>query len=481
MPPPRNLRRALPFITRCKNERLKFNMTPANFQFSRHSNHIRRRGGLRGVRPNKLNREEGVIIVLVAVFMLGAVGAMAALSIDVITLYTARSEAQLTADAGALAAARALANSGATSDPSGNLMTLAEPLASKVAIQVAQSSYVGGRYLDASKGEVVVSFSDSQNNPCIALHPITNPCVTVSVQRIDLPTFFARIWGASEVKVATSATAEAYNPTNISGGGSNPNPPVAPICVKPWLLPNIDPTNGTTTIFDPGSGAVNATTLLGYTASGAPQKVHVRNVNAAIFPAAWKPYSSDSVSFPVPADFPACAPSMTTDYQKSIAGCVQTPIACNVPVNIQLVTNGNINADTANAVNCLTHATNNNGDSVSPQTNPPTVPFEFNAGSDNPIPNANGNDVMVSDSLVTVPVVNLTATPTPWPPTTQLQIIGFVQLFLNSTGNNTNTSGGGAGRIDATVVNLVGCGTSATGTPIFGNGASPVAVRLVSP
>jgi hypothetical protein len=456
---------------------------PANFQVSRHRNNFRVRSGLRGVRPNKLNREEGVIIVLVAVFMLGAVGAMAALSIDVITLYTARSEAQLTADAGALAAARALVNSGATSDPSGNLMTLAEPLASKVAIQVAQSSYVGGRYLDASKGEVVVSFSDSQNNPCIALHPITNPCVTVSVQRTDLPTFFARIWGASEVKVATSATAEAYNPTNVSGGGNNPNPPVAPICVKPWLLPNIDPTNGTTTIFNPSSGAVNATTLLGNTPQPPnpnPQKLHVRNVVAAVQPAAWRPYPSDNVSFPAPADFPACAPSMTTDYQKSIAGCVQTPIACNAQVNIQLATNLNINADTANAVNCLTHATNGNGDSVFPQNNA-TLPFEFTAGSDNPIPNANGNDVMVSDSLVTIPVVDLTAATAPWPPTAQLQIIGFVQLFLNSDGNNTNTGGGQAGRIDATVVNLVGCGTTATGTPIFGNGASPVAVRLVSP
>jgi hypothetical protein len=457
-----------------------------NFQLSRRRNTVhgktfRGRRGLRGVRPKKLNHDEGVIIVLVAVFMLGAVGAMAALSIDVITLYTARSEAQLTADAGALAAARALANSGATSDPSGNLMTLSEPLASKVAIQVAQSSFVGGRYLDASKGEVVVSFSDSQNNPCTALHPITNPCVTVAVQRTDLPTFFARIWGANEVKVATSATAEAYNPTNVSGGGNNPNPPVAPICVKPWLLPNIDPTapTGTPTIFDPISGAVTSTTLLGFTPKVNSKKLRVHNVSAGIIP--WRAFPSDSVSFPAPPEFPTCAPSMATAYQQSVAGCVQTPIVCNAQVNIQPAAISN--SDTANAVNCLTHASNSNGDSISPPpTNPQTVPFEFSAGSDNPIPNANGNDVMVSDSLVTVPVVNIIAT-TPWPPTTtQFQIIGFAQLFLNSDGNSTSSGGGPNGvRIFATVVNLVGCGSSATGTPIFGNGASPVAVRLVSP
>jgi uncharacterized membrane protein len=51
-------------------------------------------------------KEHGVIITLVAVFMLFVIGAMAALSIDVVTLYTARSEAQLAADSAALAGAR---------------------------------------------------------------------------------------------------------------------------------------------------------------------------------------------------------------------------------------------------------------------------------------------------------------------------------------------------------------------------------------
>jgi len=61
--------------------------------------------------------EQGVIITLVAVFMLFVIGAMAALSIDVVTLYTARSEAQLAADSAALAGARVLANSGRPRTP----------------------------------------------------------------------------------------------------------------------------------------------------------------------------------------------------------------------------------------------------------------------------------------------------------------------------------------------------------------------------
>jgi hypothetical protein len=83
---------------------------------------------------------------------------------------------------------------------------------------------------------------------------------------------------------------------------------------------------------------------------------------------------------------------------------------------------------------------------------------------------------MVSDSLVTVPVFNST---TGVAPTNPIQIIGFVQLFLNPIGN----AAPGTGKIDTTVVNLAGCGTpgsGAFGTAIVGNGASPVAVRLIS-
>src|SRR5215470_18674967 len=61
--------------------------------------------------------EQGIVILIVAVVLLFVVGAMAALSIDVVTVYTARSEAQLAADGAALAGARVLANSGMTSDP----------------------------------------------------------------------------------------------------------------------------------------------------------------------------------------------------------------------------------------------------------------------------------------------------------------------------------------------------------------------------
>src|SRR5947209_20479594 len=60
--------------------------------------------------------QRGVTLILVALSMIGIL-AMAALSIDVITLYLARLEAQRSADAAALTAAKIISISGITGDP----------------------------------------------------------------------------------------------------------------------------------------------------------------------------------------------------------------------------------------------------------------------------------------------------------------------------------------------------------------------------
>jgi hypothetical protein len=89
--------------------------------------------------------------------------------------------------------------------------------------------------------------------------------------------------------------------------------------------------------------------------------------------------------------------------------------------------------------------------------------------------------VLVSDSLVTVPVFDVTTYTTS---STSVQIIGFVQLFLNPEGTGTRTGGQGQYQVHTMVTNMAGCGsgaTGATGTALIGNGASPVAVRLISP
>ncbi len=435
------------------------------------SSRIGLRRGRRGCHGN----ERGVVIVLVAVFMLFVVGAMAALSIDVVTLYTARSEAQLAADGAALAAARVLANSGATSDQTGTLLTAATSAtgpAKTIAVQVATQNLVGGTPLTSTS--VNVTFGQ-------IVAPWTNPTVTVKVQA-SLPTFFARIWGTTQVAISASATAEAYNPTPGSSSTGGTPIPVAPICVKPWILPNLDPNTGGA-IFKP-DGTLADQALLGWT-SGTTLLTNACEMGncTAIAPAPWAFYPGETATtFQPPAKYPTCAPALTSAYEQSVGGCVPAALACNGSADI---VNRPHPGQTANAVNCLTHAASNGGDTVTVASNPPIVPFEFVPGADNPLVlsgaiKSTATDIMVSDSLVTVPVYNSTVNAPTLP--SSVQIIGFVQLFLNPTGQATATSGATEDEVMTTVINMTSCVTaSATGQPILGNGASPVAVRLISP
>jgi hypothetical protein len=435
------------------------------------------------------------VIVLVAVVMLFVVGAMAALSIDVVTIYTARSEAQLAADAGALAGARVFANSGVTSDASRRSTRNARNLATMIATQVASQNVVGGRTLKTT--EITVSFNET--NPAFD----TNPHVTVQTQRTDLPTFFARIWGRTANTVTASATAEAYNPSGANALGET-TIPVAPICVKPWLLPNIDPTQTSLTaaIFD-SSGNILNRNLVGKGWPNAP----VANPNpdglyslcngdcslgnggiTQVAPGAYYPGAIDAADFPVPTQaLPACSTGFNS-YQLAVAGCVQAPISCGANANFNIDTNtytpNNVtrDADTVAAAECLIHYVTSPGDSdsIDPATTRP--PLQFVAGNQNPVTGAVGNDVMVSDSLVTIPVIN---NPLPNTPTNPVQVIGFLQVFLNPSASSTmpyaSPGPKSPNEISATIINMAGCGTGATGQPILGNGASPVAVRLISP
>jgi len=330
---------------------------------------------------------------------------------------------------------------------------------------------------------------------------VTNPHVTVQVQRTDLPTFFGRIWGSKQVTVAASATAEAYNPSG-SNFTTGTVVPVAPMCVKPWLLPNIDPSNPPNPIFDTMTGNISTTTLVPGYQTGAPAtRLRARCTSCSVPPApmAWKFYPGNSSDFPAPTtSLPVCTPALTTSYEKSIAGCIQTPIACNAQVRIDNAIYGvgtSRYTDTANAVNCLTHATATPDDAdqvdLSSGASPP---LQFLAGAANPAAVANPalleQDMTVSDSLVTVPVYDVGpppgTTPPPVPPGT-VTIIGFLQLFLNYDGTETpnfGAAGTNNGRVKTMVINLAGCGgaTGATSTQaILGNGASPVAVRLITP
>ena len=418
---------------------------------------------------------------LVGVVMLFVVGAMAALSIDVVTLYTARSEAQLAADSAALAGARVLANSGLTSTTTGPAG--AEDLARTIATQVAANNEVGGRNLNTvgtsacvAGQEICVSFNDGDSAF------VTDPHVTVRVQRTDLPTFFARIWGSKQITVAASATAEAYNPSGADALDLDPPPQLALTCVKPWLLPNIDPTGAGGTIFDGATGAITRPALLRgvWNLTSACEDCSGPGGVPSALPGLYYPGAIQADDFAAPTKaLPACSAGFNS-YQLAIAGCVPRPIRCgapataNIDIDVTPYTTGR-DDDTFQAASCLIHYTGADGDSDSIDSAAvPSPPFQFRAGKQNPIASAIGNDVLVSNSLVTIPVIN---TSTGGTPGTTVTVIGFLQVFVNPAGTVMNNSP----QIPVEVVNMAGCGTNATGQPILGNGASPVAVRLISP
>jgi hypothetical protein len=153
---------------------------------------------------------------------------------------------------------------------------------------------------------------------------------------------------------------------------------------------------------------------------------------------------------------------------------VQTPIACGSTVNLE-TTHPQLHQDTREAVNCLTHAKFGFGDSVDLTSVPPNAPYQFLTGADNPLVLAGSlpqnTDVLVSDSIVTVPIYDSSS-----PATATVTVIGFVQLFLNEGGAPATNAG-----VSTQVINIAGCGTGATGQPILGNGAGPVPVRLITP
>jgi hypothetical protein len=152
------------------------------------------------------------------------------LAIDVTALYAARGEMQRAADAAALAGAKAFVESGTTTAPTDlNLQRLAQSIGNQYINAVIQVNKVGGVVPTVK----TLTFDFSRQG---------NPQLTVILQRTDLPTFFAHIFGRRAATVSATATAEAYNSSLPPSGGSN-MPPVGPSCVKPWLIPNADPGN----------------------------------------------------------------------------------------------------------------------------------------------------------------------------------------------------------------------------------------------
>jgi Flp pilus assembly protein TadG len=461
-------------------------------------------------------REHGVTMALVALAILGIV-AMAGLSIDVGTLYQAKAEAQRAADAAALTAARVISLSGITGDPtkgstdgSWSAICGAGGTATAAATTVAQQSLIGGAVASTITVNYGVGSAGASSTSCVGLGTgfAVNPVVTVYVQQATLPTFFARVFSlipggtSSNSGVSATASAEVFNPSDSSAVASE-TIPVRPRCVKPWIIPNIDPENGNATFVATADGSItnggvlqlgggvigesfnlNADCVPG-AANCSPAGNMINNppqVNSANPAQPFLEYVPAPVSG-TPVAIPSCSGA---GYQQSIAGCDQgTVYACGTSGGSQIdftenpVNPSGVGGDTSTAVQCLINNSSGAGlgagQDILVTTATPAFPFQIQAGSQNPLAKVhviNSTDVISSsNSIVTVPIYD-SSSPTPLVAGQSVTIVGFLQVFINYVDGTT-------GNLNVTVLNVAGCSNDATANPVFGT--SPVPVRLITP
>jgi hypothetical protein len=447
-----------------------------------------------------------------------AIVAMAGLSIDIGTLYQASGEAQRAADAGALAAARTISMQGVTSDPGGatsgtwaDICGGGTSPASLAAKAVAGQSPISGTSIPV----VTVSYSvagGASSTDCSGAGAAfgVNPVVTVLVKQSNLPTYFSRIWGRTGNSVSATATAEVFNPSNsVAYAGSTV--PVQPRCVKPWIVPNLDPHHlagctgtGCASFVDPTAGTI---TTPGIRANGgiigerfwlvpdctpglSPctllSQPQANNATAPSPNLEYVPGQTSVNSIAVPSDGSGgCASAASPNtYAEAIAGCDQsTHYQCGVQkANTVDLSENPGSGDTTSGVQCLIHQDGTNTSAAFGQDTlrpafaaPPSYPFRIEVGSANPLisAGAGANDLITSStSIVSLPIYDSSSTPI-GTGTTAVTVVGFLQVFINAVD--------ASGNVHVTVMNVSGCGNAvASATPAV-NGTSPVPVRLITP
>ena len=439
------------------------------------------------------DREAGVTMVFVALAMI-AIISMAAISIDVITLYLAREEAQRSADQGALAAARVLSLSGVTGNPDNTQGSLPAPpwqtacaLATQVAQAVVKQNTIGRA---VANSPTVTFLYNGVATDCTAGGAFAiNPQVKVDVVQQGLPTFFSRIWNRTQSQVSATATAEAFNPSNSLNTAPNGLVTVTPRCVKPWIIPNRDPVNSGApfvaladgSIQNPGiqlapgsgTGAVigEKFALVDDCQTGNPNCKVLSDDPPTNLPPARLEYVPALIGGTA-SGVPSCATGSA--YQEAIAGCDQNTVyACGIiggGAKLDLTFNpGKQSGDSATAINCRIHQSI--GQDVLDTT---AFPFKIVPGSGNPVLTANPSltNVTSSNSIVTVPIYDGVgfSTSVDHP---SVNIVGFLQVFVNSLDTGT-------GNINVTVLNVAGCSNTATDSTPTVSGSSPVPIRLIT-
>lgn len=429
--------------------------------------------------------ERGQTLVLVALAIVSLLG-MAALAIDVVTLYVAHAEAQRAADSAAIAGAKMFVTSGFTSVQGG----LAPPVTQADVCQTggAGSTAAANRQAEAVAGQSQVAGQAAAVTAinCDFTEP-KNPRMTVTVQRTGLPTFLARIWGSTTNTVTASAKAEAYNPSGLTA-------PIQLQNVKPWLVPDCDPMNPATpnpNCLGHGYFVVPADGSIANNGSFVGETVDFRRTNAGTSPtiSAGPPPTSGFYALNVPVSpAPACPSTAgscgqvgSDDYIDNIACSSQFQFKCGDTVGagqlVTLLSGGPLGAHTREGTRCLIHATGDglNNDQDVFTTSGGGAPVMITGGANNPNTSLQGvANISRSDSVVTVPLYDggcvgggCTATKT---------IVGFLQLGITQSMPPPPN-----GKVQAVILNAAGCNPGAANPPVSGGGVSALPVRLISP
>jgi hypothetical protein len=489
--------------------------------------HVRRQ--VRRQLPAQRRGERGVTMALVAAAMV-AIMAMAALSIDAVTLYLANAEAQRSADSAALAAARVISVSGITGTASTGtqgpywqqICGGSSSVATQTAQAVATQNTVGGATATVTTTYSVGAGVPNADCSTLGARFAVNPLVTVKVQRTNLPTFFARIWGKTGSSVSATAAAEGYNPSDSAAYVASGIIPVQPRCVKPWVVPNFDPLNPqphgnpspppvtlycgengqpacnplvdltTGSIRNPGvsTGGTGANGIIGETFWLVLDCTHNNPGSCVLRGGNTQPqanYNSGATSVKAPPNvlyapgqvgttvtaIPSC--TQGDPYEQAIEGCdAPTNYQCGAKLAnaVDLTRNPDTSGATTNGVQCLTAQGNGSGQDT---IDTGSYPFQMKAGDQNAMVTAGllsqGKVITSSNSIVSLPIydnaVNINSSST-----TAVTFVGFLQVFINSVDQY--------GNVNVTVLNVAGCGNgnNPTGNPVFGS--SPVPVRLVT-
>ena len=458
-------------------------------------------------------RDSGATLYIVAgamVFLLGT----SALAIDLVSFYVGRNEAQRAADAAALAGASIFISQGCTTGVNGCYAGgPQEAPATTQATQVAAQNLVGGQAPSSSTLAVSFNYPNKEE-----------PQITVTVYRDSahsnaMPTFFAKIFGITTVDVSASATAEAFNPS-----GSNTDVGVA--CVRPFFIPNCDsghpvPSTNSEANTDCGGTGTPGTGLTIPCATGSgtcyPSYFFDPNNNGAIVnPGActwtWTsktpPYAGycASTSGTVGEFWPlhtnggpsqwyliGYTGSSGSQLRQYIETCIPLTYTCGSPLNsangakvgpVAQGSNALINASgdgpnqgqdlicSSSTSNTASGGPDFGGSTCSSSYGAAGPPFRITGGSNNPNPGLQGQPFYGgSSSIVSVAVYDGHQLP---PGGGTATIIGFLQGFIVDAQHSATDD-----EVDIVIINIGGCGSSPSGSPVTSTGGSPIPIRLI--